>query len=255
MRNKTVKIAVAALWLALWQLLAVCVGHDFILASPLQVLARLCELIVTGEFWQTLLCSALHILAGFFIGLVTGVTAAACSAHFPVFCALIAPLYTVIRAIPVASYVVLALFWLPSRSLSICIAALVVFPLIYASALAEIARTDPKMLEMARLFRLPAHKTWLYCRVLPALDAFSASCATAIGMAFKSGVAAELICMPDGTIGDKLYRAKVYLMSGELLAWTIAVILLSAACSRLLADALQLLKRKLEGGRMRGPGV
>ena len=255
MRNKIVKIAVAAFWLGLWQLLAMCVSRDFILASPIQVFRRLVDLIATDDFWRTLLRSALHILSGFAIGLVIGVVTAACSSRFRVCRTLLTPLYAVIRAIPVASYVILALFWLPSRSLSVLIAALVVFPLIYTFALAEIGRVDPKMLEMARLFRLPMCKKALYCYLMPSLDSFATTCATAIGMAFKSGVAAELICMPSGTIGDQLYRAKVYLMSGDLLAWTIAVILLSAACSRLLADALQLLKRKLEGGRTRGPGV
>ena len=248
MRDKeriALRVCIALLWLGLWQLLAMCVGRDFILSSPLQVLTHLCSLALTADFWQTLLCSALHILSGFAIGLVSGVFTATCSAHHRLFREIISPLCAVIRAIPVASYVVLALFWLPSRSLSVFISAMVTYPLIYAATLAEIGRTDNKMLEMARLFRLPRRRRILYCHVLPALPGMAVNCSSAIGMAFKSGVAAELICIPGGTVGERLYRAKVYLMNGELLAWTVALILLSTACSRLLAYLLRIWEGRL----------
>ena len=246
-RGKRIQFAAAAFWLAVWQAAALLVGRDFLLASPVQVLLRLAALCVFADFWLALLHSAARILLGFLIGLLCGAGAAACSARWRAFRVLIAPLYAVLRAIPVASYVILALLWLPARSLSTCIAALVVFPLCYADALAEIERADPEMLEMARLFQLPARRRILYCYVLPALPAFAKSCATALGLAWKSGVAAELICIPAGTIGERLYRAKVYLMTGDLLAWTAAIILLSAASARIFARLLRTAAARLEG--------
>ncbi len=246
-RNVLIRTAAAALWIAAWQFAAVLVGRDFLLSSPVQVLSRLATLVCTPDFWCALLRSSLRILLGFSLGLLCGVSAAACSARWHVFRELIAPLYAVTRAIPVASYVILALLWLPSRWLSTFIAALVVFPLIYADALAEIERADPGMLEMARLFRLSARRKALYCYALPALPAFGQSCASAIGLAWKSGVAAELICIPAGTIGERLYRAKVYLMTGDLFAWTIAIVLLSAACARLFTYLLRAVTARLEG--------
>ena len=151
---------------------------------------------IVTKYWQyllsgigyTMLIALVGTAAGFLIGLLCGAGAAACSARWRAFRVLIAPLYAVLRAIPVASYVILALLWLPARSLSTCIAALVVFPLCYADALAENERADPEMLEMARLFQLPAHRRILYCYALPALPAFAKSCATALGLAWKSGV-------------------------------------------------------------------
>lgn len=236
-----------ALWLILWQGASMLVGQEFLLASPLTVLARLAALVQTADFWRAALFTLARILLGFFLGLAAGVTAAGLSARFQWVREFIAPLWAVLRAIPVASFVVVALIWVPSRNLSVLIVFLIVFPLLYASALNEIGRTDPKMLEMARLFDMPAGRKLIYVYALPALGGLESSCVTAMGLAWKSGVAAELISIPAGSIGERLYRAKVYLMTGDLFAWTVLIVLLSAGCARLLSALLRSIAARLEG--------
>lgn len=223
------------------------VGRNFLLASPLGVIRRFFELAVTAPFWGAALYSLVRIFGGFLLGLAAGVTLAGLSARFERVRELIAPLWAVLRAIPVASFVIVALIWVPSRNLSVLICFLIVFPLIYAGALSEIRRADPKMLEMARLFRMTRGRRILYLYALPALNALEDTFTTAIGLAWKSGVAAELISMPTGSIGEALYRAKVYLMTEDLFAWTILIVLLSAACARLFLLFTRQLRRKLEG--------
>ena len=68
-----------------------------------------------------------------------------------------------------------------------------------------------------------------------------------MGLAWKSGAAAELIAIPTGSIGEKLYNAKVYLMTGDLFAWTLLILLLSALCARLVTLLLNLLRQRIEG--------
>lgn len=242
-----VRLWAVALWLLAWQAAAMLVGQDFLLASPLRVLARLCALARTAAFWRAALFSMARILGGFLAGLILGVLAAALSARFRRMRELIAPLWLVLRAIPVASFVVLALIWVPARNLSALIVLLIVFPLLYAAALDEIGRADPRMLEMARLFRMPARRRLLYVYALPAADGIGSACATAMGLAWKSGVAAELIAIPSGSIGEKLYEAKVYLMTGDLFAWTILIVLLSALCARLLTRLMRRAVARIEG--------
>lgn len=241
-----VRLWAIAFWLLLWQAAAMLVGHDFLLASPVTVLLRFFELAFTGEFWASALFSLCRIFSGFLLGLAAGVVCAGLCARFRRMRELIAPLWTVLRAIPVASFVIVALIWVPSRNLSVLIAFLIVFPLVYAGAMGEIERTDPRMLEMARLFRMPLSRRILYIYTLPALRSFEATCASAMGLAWKSGIAAELISIPTGSIGEKLYTAKVYLMTGDLFAWTILILLLSAACSRIFTGLMRLAARRLE---------
>lgn len=246
-RNKpAIRLWAAAFWLVLWQAAAMLVGHDFLLASPLTVAVRFLELAFTGQFWASALFSLGRIFLGFLLGLIAGVLCAGLAARFRRVRELIAPLWTVLRAIPVASFVIVALIWVPSRNLSVLIAFLIVFPVIYAGTMGEIERTDPKMLEMAQLFDMPIPRRILYIYALPAVRGFEATCASAMGLAWKSGIAAELISIPTGSIGEKLYTAKVYLMTGDLFAWTILILLLSAACGRIFTTLMRLAARRLE---------
>ena len=246
-KQKTaVRAWAAAFWLLVWQAAAMLVGQDFLLASPLTVFKRFGELAFTGSFWSSACFSLYRILTGFLLGLTFGVLLAALSARYERIRELIAPLWVVLRAIPVASFVIIALLWIPSRNLSVLISFLIVFPVVYAGASDEIRRVDPKLREMTALFRMPPPRRILYIYILPALRSFEGTIATAMGLAWKSGAAAELIAIPAGSIGEKLYTAKVYLMTGDLLAWTILILLLSAACSRGFTMLLRFAAAQLE---------
>lgn len=232
MPKAKIQLRAVALWLLIWQCAAMLVGQDFLLASPVATLLRFFQLAASAAFWKSALFSLVRILSGFLMGTLLGAGLAALSVRFRCVEALLMPLQAVLRAIPVASFVVVALIWTPSGSLSVLISFLIVFPLMYAAVLSEIRRSDAKMIEMAHLFRMSRFKKCLYLYALPAADGLSESCAAAMGLAWKSGIAAELISIPTGSIGEKLYQAKVYLMTGDLFAWTILVVLLSALCAR-----------------------
>ena len=246
MQKAKFRLWAVGLWLIIWQLAAMAVGQDFLLASPIDTLIRFFELAVTAQFWRAALFSLLRILLGFLLGVFCGTLLAALAARFRAAEELIAPLQAVVRAIPVASFVVVALIWIPSKNLSVLITFLIVCPLIYGAALSEIRRCDSRMIEMARLFGMTVRRRLIYVYALPAMKGFSAACATAMGLAWKSGVAAELIAIPGGSIGEKLYQAKVYLMTGDLFAWTLLIVLLSTACARIFAAGLNALAGRLE---------
>ena len=245
--KRRIKLWAVALWLLIWQAAAMLVGQDFLLASPIQTLLRFFVLARTGGFYLAALFSLARIFAGFLLGLFLGILLAGLSARFRHFRDLLSPLYTLLRSIPVASFVIVALIRVPSRNLSILICFLISFPVIYAGALSEIERTDPKLIEMARVLRMSAPRRLIYIYALPALRGFESTCVSAIGLAWKSGTAAELIAIPAGSIGERLYEAKVYLMTGDLFAWTILIVLLSSLCARLFILCLRALARHLEG--------
>lgn len=246
LRKRGIRLWAAALWLLIWQAAAMLVGRDFLLASPIETLLRFFQLAATGAFWRSALFSMARILSGDLLGLLAGVLLAALSARFVRVKELLAPLCAVLRAIPVASFVIVALIWVPSSQLSVLVCFLIVFPVIYSGALTEIDRADPQMIEMARLFRMKRSRRLIYVYALPALRGFEGVCATAMGLAWKSGAAAELISIPSDSIGERLYEAKVYLMTGDLFAWTLLLVLLSSACSRLLCALLRWIGRRLE---------
>ena len=220
-------------WLVVWQLAAMAIGQEVFLVSPIQALGTLLELLPQPEFWQRIGFSAGRILLGFLLGAVSSVVLAVAAERWAWVEALLSPVMQLVKATPVASFIILALVWVSGSSLSILISFFMVLPVLYGAVRTGIESADGQLLEMARVFRLP-----LPCRVkaiwLPAvLPAFRQGCSVALGICWKSGVAAEVIGLPDGSIGDALYRAKITLSTGELFAWTFVIIVLSAAFEKL----------------------
>ena len=107
--------------------------------------------------------------------------------------------------------------------------------------------TDPQLLEMAAVYKLPLSKRLRYIWLPGVFPSFSESCIAAMGMCWKSGVSAEVIGLPDHSVGDALYRAKITLSTPDVFAWTLVIVLLSAALSALSARGLRAAKKKLCG--------
>lgn len=231
-------------WLAVWEIAARWVDEPILLVTPLSALRRLGQLLVEASFWQSILFSVGHILLGFSLSVLLGVSLAALAYRFRLVRQLLSPLTAAVKAIPVASFVILVLLWVPSRDLSILISLLIGFPVLYANVLMGLDATDPKLIEMARLFRVPFRSRLKAIYLYQLLPFLRSGLSVAIGLCWKSGVAAEVIGIPSGSIGEKLYKAKVYLETPDLFCWTLVIVLLSVGCERLLGLAVRWVERR-----------
>lgn len=220
--------------------------QQILLVTPIRVLIRLAELIVTAEFWQAIAFSTLRISAGFLLGMGAGVVLAALSARFPRVEELLAPLLLAIKSVPVASFIILALIFFSSRNLAILISFLIVLPVLYTGVLGGIRAADRQLLEMGRVFRLSPGRTVRYLYVPQVYPFFQSACGSALGLSWKSGIAAEVIGMPQGSIGGLLQQAKVYLDTPDLFAWTLVIVLVSLIFERFFLLLLDRSARALE---------
>ena len=132
------------------------VGQGILLASPVATLLRLVELVQTAGFWGSALFTLRHILAGYLLAAALGIALATLAARWSPVGDLMAPLLSAMRSVPVASFVIAALIWVPSRRLSLLIVAVIVLPVVYAGTLDGLRQIDPKLVEMARVFHMPA---------------------------------------------------------------------------------------------------
>ena len=240
-----------AFWLGAWQLCAFLVdrhvqgrGNELLLPYPATVLAALVRLGGTAPFWGTVLASLGRIVAGMALGTVLGALLAALTYLSPWAHRILAPAIRVIRATPVASFILLVLLWTGRDRVPVIIAALMVLPVVWENLSRGLRETDPQLLEMGRLYRFTL---WQMVRLiyLPSLwPYFLSAVTTAMGLAWKSGVAAEVLCLPGRAIGAQVYHAKLYLEIPDLFAWTAAVVILSL----LLEGVLRALLRAGKGG-------
>ncbi len=228
-----------AFWLCVWQAASAAVASSLILASPLAVLKTLAGLVPSAAFWHTVCQSTARILVGFFLGLAAGLALACLSAAFAFVRVLLHPLVLTVKSVPVASFTVLALFWLrDAANLSMLISFLMVVPVVYANTLEALLSVDAALPEMAKVFRLGAVRTARYIYAPAAAPGVRAACRVGLGLCWKSGVAAEVIGITSGSLGEMLYNAKLLLSAADLFAWTLVIILLSFGFEKLFLAAL-----------------
>lgn len=231
--------AVAAFWLAVWVFAAALVAQPLILPGPGAVVVALLRLVCDANTWAILVGSGARILGGLALAAICGGVLAGVSVRSRTFARLVAPALSFVKATPVACVVVLLLIWLGSARVSIAAVFLMALPGVYFSLVEGLAQVDKPLEQMFRLhgvrgWRLFFAHTWR--EVLP----FVLSCARAvIGMSWKAGVAAELIGMAAGTVGERIYQAKLLIETADLLAWTVLVVAASWACERVLVWLLR----------------
>ena len=231
-----------AVWLGVWQLAALLVGRELLLPGPLAVGRALLALAGTADLWL----SALATLARVFLGLAWGTAAGTALAFLTPFspwaARIVSPAIRVVRATPVVSFILLVYLWVARSAIPWVIAGLMVLPVVWGSLKSGLGSMDGKLLEMARAYRFSRLKT-LRLVYLPALRPhFSAGVLPAFGLAWKSGVAAEVLCPPNRAIGSRIQQAKLALETPELFAWTLVIV----ALSLLLEGAL---RRLIERGQ------
>lgn len=234
-----ISLLVMCFWLFIWEVLSRSINQELFLPSPKSVLLSVFELSRQAGFWISIINSFTRIILGFFIGLATGAVFAVLSYKWRMVYELISPLMKVIKATPVASFIILALVWISSVNLSILIAFLMVLPVSFSNLLYGLKSTDEKLLEMAKVFKISRWKC-IKAIYFPAVLPFVISAVSiGLGFCFKSGIAAEVIGRPANSIGLSLYEAKLYLMIKELFAWTLIIILISVLFERIVMRILR----------------
>ncbi len=240
-----------AFWLALWAVVAIILEYNFgemraesIFPSPFVVCKNWFIMLTESKFYQAVFSSLLRITIGFVVGTVIGV-AMAISMHNTRVChAFFSPILLMICATPVASFILIVRIWLERGHIPSFIAALMVLPLVCINTKTALTELDPNIKEMTKIYHISFWKRLRYFYVPSVLPYFSASAVTSFGLAWKAGIAAEVLFPPANSLGRAMQDAKAYLETADLFAYTFTVILCSFACEKLLALLLSLLSRR-----------
>jgi len=220
-------LAVAAFWLAVWQFAAMGVGKELILPPPISVVRRLFEISGSPLFWITAGSSVLRIACGFVLGVLVGVLLAIVTHISKIADLLLSPIIRIVRATPVASFIILVLLWVSRALVPAVMSALMVIPIVWAEVSTAISDVDTNLLEMAKAYRFSRSKKLKLIYIPSIMPQFISSCLTSQGLSWKSGIAAEVLCLPKQAIGTELFHSKIYLETPSLFAWTAVIIAIS----------------------------
>ena len=234
------------IWLLIWQGASMAIKQEMLLASPVSVGRQLIILVRTPQFWSSAGFSISRVLAGFFLALITGLLLGVLAYKLKPAEVFLEPAMTVIKAAPVASYIILCLLFVSSSRLSVVISFLTALPVIYTNMLQGLKTTDLKLLEMAQVFKVSAFYRGIYIYLSHLLPFLVSGCSLALGFCWKSAIAAEVIGLPVGSMGERLYQAKIFVDTKNTLAWTAAIVFLSLAFEKAVLYLLNKLSRAVE---------
>lgn len=238
--------AAIVFWLGIWFLAAAAVDKELLLPSPAVVFLRLLKLVKTAAFWEKTIASLLRITGGFLLGCLFGVLFAGLATLSAIADALITPLVRTVRSMPVASFVILVMLFLNYSLVPVFIASLMVMPVVYLNLKKGMEERSPELLEVSKVFGFRRFQTFRYLTVPSVKPYFISGAVTALGLAWKSGIAAEVLCQPKNAIGGEIYYSRIYLETPDLFAWTVVVVLFSLLLEKLLEFATKS-KRKDSG--------
>lgn len=246
MHNKKLikKILIFAFWILMWQVLYLLVNEPLFLAGPKDTFYSLIGLICSADTYRIILRSMGKMIFGFCISLLAAVMIAFAAWRIVLIREGLTPLLSFFKAVPIASVIILFLAWFTSSGISVFIAGFVAFPILYFEVLASLDRIDAGILEVLRVYKVPFIKRLRYVYWPAVCGQMEQTARIAVGMCIRAGVAAELIGVPMRSIGEKLYKAKLYLDIDDLFAWTFLIVTAGYLCERLLIGVMKIWKGK-----------
>lgn len=245
-KEKLSKAASVILALVLWETASILVNSKMLFVSPVDVLKYLAGAVFRADFLKTVLFSMSRITFGFLLAFFIGCLFAIIAEKYRFFETLLWPYVITIKTVPVASFIILCLIWFSYSQLTVLISFLIAFPVIYSNILQGLKSTDGNMTEMAKLYNVSWKSKLLYISFPSVKPYILSACGVSIGMAWKAGVAAEVIGVVADSIGERLYDAKIYFQNAELLSWTVVIIVLSVAEEKLFTAILKIIFRRME---------
>ncbi len=237
-------------WIFVWAFFAWRIDIPFLLPTPIAVAESLGSLLIGDALLPAVLYSLKSLVIGFGIGAIIGILTALPSVFSKEFSAVLNPLYTIVRATPVASFIIIAWVFLDSSVLPSFISALMTAPIVWSNLSRGISSLDRSLLEVARVYRFsPEKRIRVYW--LPSLLPFlSSGLSTALGLAWKSSIATEILVRSERTIGYHIWDAKAWnIDTAALFAWTIVALIISLVFDLLLGYLLGLVSKQSKKNR------
>ena len=246
-RKYNIKVWAVIFWLVLWESVAYIYEDNFLFVSIFEILNRFYNLALTRGFWEAALNSSLKIFSGIALSLILSVITAPLAYRYKRIKELLAPLLVAIKSVPVASFIIFALVFISSSKLSVLISLLIGYPIIYTNILNGMEAMDEKMLEMAKVFNISGIKKTIYVYLPLIRNDFKSGLNLAVGMCWKAGVAAEVIGIPTGTLGEGLYISKLQLDTGGIMAYTLLIVILSIIFEKLIIKSFDVTMERIVG--------
>lgn len=238
--KKSIRILIVIVfWFAVWQITSMLVNQSLFMPSPAETFSSLGGLIITSEFWLSIVYTLYRVVFGIAVSFVLGIALAYAAAHVHMIENLLRPIVAAIKSTPVMSIIVIALVWFSASFVPVFSCILLCFPIFYTNTLTGIRSVERDYMELAKVYQIRRQRVIREITLPSILPHIYSALSVCVGFSWKSVVAAEVLSSPKYSMGFNLYETKLYLDTPQLFAWTIAIIIISLIVEKVLKQLLQ----------------
>lgn len=231
-------------WIMVWQIAVWIVDLPLLFPSPLDVMSKLKELLIDKSFYLATLSSFGRILFGIIIGVFLGALMALVCSFSKIINDFFLPFVSIVKSTPIVAFVFLVNIFIGNEKTVVVICALMVFPIIFANVFQGIKSIDKDLSELCKVYKIPFAKKLIVLYLPTVMPYFISALLSAVGLAWKAGIAAEVLCTPKISIGIEIFNSKQYIEYIDLFAWTFTVVILSLIFEFVITKILKILSRK-----------
>lgn len=239
-------IVITIFWFGIWEVLSLLINKSLLFPTPIRVVEKLINLALTSQFWEITLLSLLRVGLGIIIAIILGSIIGLLCSFSKITYSFITPFVTVIKSTPVASFIILFIVLIKNGNeiTPIIISSLMVFPIVFSNVYKGIESVDKNLIEVSKIYKIP-FKQRISALYLPTLmPYFSSALLSSIGLGWKAGIAAEVLCTPKISIGTELFNGKQYFENIDVFAWTATVIIISLVFELVVTRLFKLILKK-----------
>ena len=234
------KVLIFLFFVLLWQVVAFFANKNLLIAipTPLTVAEAFIRLSKNISFYLSAVYSLYRVLIGFLFAVITGTVLAVVSSKIKIIGEIISPVLRLMKAVPVAAFIILVFLWVKEKNIPTLIAFFTVLPIIWDATYNALCSVDKNLIEMATVLGLKRGKIFRFITFPSIMPAYSAALVTGLGFSWKSGVAAEVISRTEMSLGNLLWIGKNAIDYDEVFAVTAVIVIFSVIFEHLLKFTL-----------------
>lgn len=218
-----------------WQLLSWQMAQPQLIPSFPDLIRALLRLVYSPGFLVSIGTTCLRACVGLLLSLVAASITAFLLNRSEGIRLLFMPWLSLLRSVPVISFILLALIFLNPEMIPLLIAFLTMYPLLTENLLKGLMNRRDSWKMLARQFHLNAWNR-LFQINYPQLKPYLFSgLASAVGFGWRAIIMGEVLSQCVDGIGKRMKEAQVFIDVPELIAWTLVAIVLSWLTDKLIS--------------------
>ena len=218
-----------------WQLLSWQMAQPQLIPSFPDLIRALFRLVYSPGFLVSIGTTCLRACVGLLLSLAAASITAFLLNRSEAIRFLFMPWLSLLRSVPVISFILLALIFLNPEMIPLLIAFLTMYPLLTENLLKGLMNRRDSWKMLARQFHLNAWNRLFQINYPQLRPYLFSGLASAVGFGWRAIIMGEVLSQCVDGIGKRMKEAQVFIDVPELIAWTLVAIVLSWLTDKLIS--------------------